>query len=184
MNQRASIRKYRPDDAPELFAAVQESRHELLPWMPWATAAYSLADAERWVQTTLEGHDSGVMYDFAIVDAADRYVGGCGLNQISNANKLANLGYWVRSSSAGRGAAVCAVQALVEWAFERTDLNRLEVVVAIANTRSRRVAEKTGATLDAVLRQRLVIDGLSTDAALYSFVRPERGAGPPSPPLE
>lgn len=171
MGHGITIRQYVGEDVPELFAAVHESLGDLWPWMPWATAAYSTADAEAWVQTTRQGHSTGAMFDFAVVDETGHYLGGCALNQISTVNAVANLGYWIRSSACGRGNATAAVQALVEWAFLHTDLNRLEILVPVANVRSRRVAEKV-AKFDAVLGKRVVVDGRSSDAALYSVLRP------------
>lgn len=82
MSSAVTIRQYRPADVPELVAAVHESVADLWPWMPWGTAAYSAADAEAWVRTTLDGHEAGSMYDFAVIDAAGRYVGGCGLKKV------------------------------------------------------------------------------------------------------
>ena len=73
------------------------------------------------------------------------YLGGCGLNQIDHANGRANLGYWVRSSAVGRGVATAAVQLVRQWGFEQTSLLRLEVVIAVGNLASHRVAEKAGA---------------------------------------
>jgi RimJ/RimL family protein N-acetyltransferase len=177
MRQSVTIRHYEAADAPELLAAVHESLGDLRPWMPWATAAYSIADAEAWVRTTVEGQRVGAMYDFAVVDAAGRYVGGCGLNQIQRVNAVANLGYWIRSSAAGCGMAPVAVRLLIAWAFQNTNLNRLEILVGVGNTRSLRVAEKVGAHRDAVLRERLILDGRPSDAVLYSVVRSDTGIG-------
>jgi RimJ/RimL family protein N-acetyltransferase len=161
-----------------MVAAVHESIGDLLPWMPWARPDYAAADAAAWVQSTRAAHGTGSMYDFAIVDGDGRYAGGCGINQINAAAAVANLGYWVRSSSAGRGIAVSAVRTLVDWTFAHTPLNRLEIVVAEGNRRSQRVAEKAGAHRDALLRSRLLIQGRPSDAVLFSVVR---GDWPPSP---
>lgn len=117
------------------------------------------------------------MFDFAVIDAAGRYVGGCGLNQIQRANAVANLGYWTRSSASGCGMAPAAVRMLIAWAFQNTNLNRLEILVAVANTRSLRVAEKVGAHRDAVLRQRLIVDGRPSDAVPYSVLRADADIG-------
>jgi RimJ/RimL family protein N-acetyltransferase len=166
------IRHYRESDAPELYAAVRESLAELSQWMPWAHAEYTLADAANWIGTTQNGHADGSMYDFAIVSGDGRYLGGCGLNQISRFNAVANLGYWVRTSATGRGVAVRAVKLLSDWALRNTDLNRLEILAAVENVRSQRVAEKAGAHRDGVLKKRLMLHGRTTDAVLYSLIRP------------
>jgi RimJ/RimL family protein N-acetyltransferase len=87
-------------------------------------------------------------------------------------NRFANLGYWVRSSAAGRGVAPAAVRQVAAYAFRETDLNRLEIVIAVGNSRSQRVAEKVGATREGVLRSRLVLPSGPSDAVMYSLVRP------------
>ncbi|HEX9142703.1 MAG TPA: GNAT family protein, partial [Candidatus Binatia bacterium] len=100
-----------------------------------------------------------------------RFLGGCGLNQIEEENHRANLGYWVRSSAIGRGVATAAVRQLVQWAFNNTSLVRLEVVVSTQNAASLRVAEKSGASSEGVLKKRLLLHGIWHDAVMLSFVR-------------
>jgi RimJ/RimL family protein N-acetyltransferase len=83
----------------------------------------------------------------------------------------ANLGYWIRSSQTRRGLATAAVRLLAHWAFDNTDLNRLELVISVENLASLRVAEKAGAVREGILRSRLLLYGRSHDAALYSLLR-------------
>ena len=97
--------------------------------------------------------------------------GDAGINQINKANRLANLGYWVRTSAMGCGVAPAAVRFVKDFAFRETDLNRLEIVCAVANTRSRRVAEKVGAVREGVLRSRLMLPTGPSDAIMFSLLR-------------
>lgn len=126
-----SIRLYELPDVPEMAAAARESFVDVSPWMAWCHSSYSEADAAAWIQATLEGHQSGASYDFAIIDETGRYAGGCGINTINEASGVANLGYWVRSSAAGRGIAPAAVRQLIPWVFLNTQLHRLEIVAAV-----------------------------------------------------
>jgi ribosomal-protein-serine acetyltransferase len=173
MNQRVTIRPYEDTDASEMSLAARESAADVSPWMPWCHSEYSVADAAAWVRTTRDGHDDGSMYDFAIIDVNGTYAGGCGVNHINRMDRFANLGYWVRTSLAGRGIAPAAVLQLISWTFANTTLNRVEIVAAVDNVRSQRVAEKVGAHRDAVLRKRVMVRGLPSDAVLYSVVRPD-----------
>lgn len=141
--------------------------------MAWCHPGYGEKEARAWIRATLQGHKNGTTYDFAIIDENGRYAGGCGINQIHRVTGVANLGYWVRSSSSGRGIAPGAVRELAAWTFQNTPLHRLEIVVAVANLRSQRVAEKAGAHRDAVLKKRVIVDGRSCDAVLYSILRPD-----------
>jgi RimJ/RimL family protein N-acetyltransferase len=158
-------------DAAAVFAAVTESMAELTPWMPWCHPGYSIHESYSWLQLQTAAFDRGDAYEFAITTADGAYLGGCGLNQIDRANNRANLGYWVRTSAARRGVATSAVVALRDWGFARTSLIRLEIVIAVENAASRRVAEKSGALLEGVLRDRLVLEGSAHDAAMFSITR-------------
>jgi ribosomal-protein-serine acetyltransferase len=167
------IRFYEPTDLSEMVAAARESVADVSPWMAWCHADYSEADGAPWIAASIDGHRTGAMHEFAIVDDAGRYAGGCGIGSINRGSGVANLGYWVRSSAAGRGIAPAAVLQLIPWVFLNTPLHRLEIVVAVDNVRSQRVAEKVGAHRDAVLRKRTLVRGQPSDAVLFSVLRPD-----------
>ena len=165
------LRPYSLDDAEAVLEAARESLAELQPWMPWCHPDYSLEDSRSWLQLQVPAFEEGTAFEFAIVSSDGRYLGGCGLNDIDKTNKRANLGYWVRTAAARRGVATSAVCALREWAFDTTDLVRLEIVVAVDNVASHRVAEKAGAIREGTLRRRLVLHGTAHDAVMFSLTR-------------
>jgi ribosomal-protein-serine acetyltransferase len=112
-----------------------------------------------------------VAYEFAIFDAGDgAMLGGCGLNGVDKINYRANLGYWVRTGRTGQGIATAATQMLAKWGFEKLKLKRIEILVAVSNRRSLRVAEKAGAKFEGVLRNRINLNGKNEDAAMYSLI--------------
>lgn len=166
------IRPYEPSDVPALYEAARESHVDVAPWMPWCHADYQLTEAQAWVDAVIAGAQAGTIYDFAIlVDGT--FAGACGINQLNPHDRVANLGYWLRSSCTGNGVAGWAAKHVIDWAFENTVLNRIEIVVAVDNVRSLRVAEKLGATRDAVLPMRTMVNGVPSDAAMYSVLRSE-----------
>ena len=165
------IRPYQVDDAPALWEAVRESLSELQPWMPWCHPAYAIDESRAWLQTQVRAFEDSAAFEFAILSAEGRYLGGCGLNQIDRDNRRANLGYWVRTSATNRGVATAAVRSLRDWAFAHTELIRLEVVVAAANTASARVAEKAGSVREGNLEKRLLLHGIAHDATMFSLTR-------------
>jgi RimJ/RimL family protein N-acetyltransferase len=165
------INLYELADAEDLVAAVVESVADVGRWMGWCHPRYSLDEARHWIRTQQELTPQGLAYEFAIRDDAGRYLGGCGVNQVNKTNRFANLGYWVRTSAMGQGVAPAAVRLVADEVFRETDLVRLEIVCAVRNVRSQRVAEKVGAMREGVLRRRLVIPGGCSDAVMYSLVR-------------
>jgi len=171
MNETISIRPYRSDDIDYLYEAVRESMQELLPWMPWCHPEYARSETVTWVEARPAAWNARTEFAFAIESHSGALLGGCGLNRIEHESGTANLGYWVRTSASRRGVATQAARLLRDWAFASTKLHRLEIMVAIGNVASQRVAKKIGASREGTLRQRLVVRGRKHDAVLYSILR-------------
>ena len=172
-----TIRPYAEDDIPLLLEAVRESIADVHPWLPWCHPGYGLDDARAWVTRQVAAFAEGADFQFVIVSPSGRFSGGCGIDQIDRINRRANLGYWVRSSEAGRGAATDAAREAAAWAFANTNLIRIEILAAVGNVRSQHVAEKTGAIREGVLRHRLLLHGVPHDAVLFSILRPAAMTG-------
>jgi ribosomal-protein-serine acetyltransferase len=166
-----SLRTYTDDDASSLWEAVHESVAEVSRWLPWCHAQYSLGEALDWIRSRAQLAAEAREYTFAIVGEDGRFLGGCGINQINRIHRFGNLGYWVRTSATGRGVATEAVRQIAEFAFRNTDLVRLEIVCAVGNDRSQRVARRAGGVREGVLRHRLLLHAQPTDAVMYCLVR-------------
>ena len=160
------------EDIKRHHEAVAESIEALSQWMPWCHAGYSIEDSRGWIEARIKAFTAATDYTFAIVDRDNRVLGCCGLSQFDERNLRANLGYWVRTSCAGRGVATFAVRLLSDWAFANTEFQRLEIVTAQGNTPSQKVAEKAGAAREGLLRSRLKLNGIMHDAVMYSIIRP------------
>jgi len=165
------IRPLMLSDVPAAYAAVDESRAELLPWMPWCTPSFDDAAVAAYVENSALDRQVGRAFEFGIFDVDGAFLGNCGLNSVNTENRFANLGYWIRTSRTRRGFATSAVHELAHWGFSNTALDRFEIIAAIENVASQRVAERAGAFREGTLRKRLVLDGRAHDAAVYSIVR-------------
>ena len=86
-----------------------------------------------------------------------------------------NLGYWVRASQRGRGTAGHAARLAARFAFEELLLARVEVVVAMENAPSLKVAEKIGAHREGILRNRIIVGKDIHDAVMFSFIPQDFG---------
>ncbi|MBN1237023.1 MAG: GNAT family N-acetyltransferase [Gammaproteobacteria bacterium] len=168
------IRPLERRDVAAVFEAIDESKAEVGRWMDWCREDYSAHDTEAWIEAALEGRGDGSIYQFGIFDPEGRCLGACGLSGIDPHAKYANLGYWVRTQAAGRGIAAEAARRVVDWTFTHTDIERIEIIAAVENRRSQRVAEKIGGVREGVLRSRLCVCGEFQDAVMYSIVRSDR----------
>jgi ribosomal-protein-serine acetyltransferase len=165
------LRPYYPDDASKVYDAARESFPEVHRWLPWCHGDYSMQESEKWIESCDAAWDKGSAYEFAIFELENGgYLGGCGLNHIDPIYKMANLGYWVRSSRVRQDIATTAAILLARSCFVKLQLNRIEIVAATGNTASQRVAEKAGAKREGVLRNRISVNGLVHDAVMFSII--------------
>ncbi len=165
------IRTYRPEDVNALFEAARESIAEVGRWLPWCHENYSIEETQHFINSRGPLSQGDEWYSFGIFEQdGGGFVGGVGINFINRVHQLANLGYWVRTSAAGRGVATIATRAVARFGFDQLSLQRIEIVAAVDNIPSQRVAEKAGAIREGVLRKRLLIGGKSIDAVMFSLV--------------
>ena len=166
------IRSLCQEDVSPLYEAARESIAEVSPWLPWCHENYSIEETREFIDSRELATQGGEWYSFGIFEQdGGRFLGGVGINFINRVHQIANLGYWVRTSAAGRGVATSATRLAARFGFEQLGLQRIEIVAAVDNLTSQRVAEKAGAVREGVLRKRLLIHGEPHDAVLFSLVR-------------
>jgi ribosomal-protein-serine acetyltransferase len=163
------MRPLSSNDAAELVAAVLASVDTVGRWMAWCHSAYCLDDALKTIERNMHNLAEAKAFEFGIFEAQTQTLAGaCGINNVVWPNGTANLGYWVREGFAGRGIASQATRSLAAFGF-RLGLTRIEIVAAENNIASRRVAEKSGALLEAILRNRIKVEGIPVPGALYAL---------------
>ena len=122
------LRTYEMKDVEQLHSAARESLEELSPWMPWCHNDYNVEESRRWIEMCIKDWQEETAYQFAIIDLKNGdFLGGCGLNHINKTDKVANLGYWVRSSRMKNGIATAATLLLADFGFKELKLNRIEI---------------------------------------------------------
>ena len=165
------VRPFEATDAAAAFAAITESIDELRPWLPSLAAITAPEDFVPWIASETAAGTQRTAHDFAIVDMRDgSLLGGAGLSHFDWSHRHANLYYWVRRSRVRQGIATGAARLLARYAFEVLALNRMEIVVAVDNQASLRVAEKVGAVREGVLRHRIMLQRELHDAVMFSLL--------------
>ncbi|MGL5818671.1 MAG: GNAT family N-acetyltransferase [Phycicoccus sp.] len=156
------------EDLLSLHANARVMRYwDSIPWRDSTHADRFLARCE-----ALEEHGSGARV--AIERRDDKvFIGWCGLQRWDPDNRSANLGYVLAEEAWGRGFATEAAGALLTWAFESMDLNRVEAQADTRNDASARVLEKFGFVLEGTLREHVIVDGEVSDDWTFGLLRSE-----------
>ncbi len=165
------LRPYQTIDIEPLYEAARSSIKEVFTWLPWCHPDYSIEESGIWIASQIEAWKNDLEYNFCIIDAGTgEFLGGCGLNQINKIHNFVNLGYWVKTGKVNMGIASHAARLSAEFALKELNFSRIEIITAVGNIASQRVAVKIGAKKEGIFRNRLLLHGKSVDAICYSII--------------
>jgi RimJ/RimL family protein N-acetyltransferase len=169
------LRPWRESDANSLYAAMRESQESIGRWLSWCHPAYDLRDAMAWIVHCRNTWRLGEQYAFAVFAPDGQLLGSVDIKLHDRRIRCGNVGYWMRQSRQRLGVCPRALALLAGFGFGVLDLQRLEILAATGNLPSRRVAEKLGARFEGIARQRLVVHGQPSDAAVYALIPTDLG---------
>lgn len=131
-------------------------------------APYSLADVKDDIERSRkEGHPFTIL-------AGDRPIGRIGLNQFRRRDRICSLYMYIGEPAFwGQGYAQDAAMALLSYAFDRWDLNQIELWTLADNNRAVDVYRRCGFVEDGRLRERSYKDGQWVDRVVMSVNRKE-----------
>ena len=173
---RLHLRPPRAGDGAMLHAAVVETLPELrrfLAFVPWVAQEQSPEASEIYCRNSQAKLLARTDLPFLVLEReSGRLLGGTGLHRPDWTVPRFEVGYWMRSSAAGKGYATEAVDALVELAFATLSAARVELKTDADNVRSRRVAERCQFQLEGILRHDLRDpDGSLRNTCVYARLR-------------
>lgn len=168
-SDRLILRKMTRDDAPDLFEYA--SNPEVAKYTTWHPHQ-SLEDSHLFLNFILETPQTHESFNWGIIHKADgKLIGTCGLVNWVVPDYYAEIGYALSRRYWGQGYMPEAVKAVVAFAFQKTDLNRIEARCKVPNLSSARVMEKVGMKYEGILRQQMFNKGIFHDMKLYAILR-------------
>jgi RimJ/RimL family protein N-acetyltransferase len=172
-SERLLIRAPEWGDGAVVNEAVRESIKELRPWMPWAHHIPTVEESEAEIRKSriqfLERKDLRLLF---FLKNTGQLAGSSGLHRIDWQARKFEIGYWVRTSFEKQGYVTEAVKAITNFAITVLQANRIEIRCDSRNTRSAKVAERSGFTLEGILRNdKCDVNGALRDTMVFSKVR-------------
>ncbi|OPY21491.1 MAG: ribosomal-protein-L7/L12-serine acetyltransferase [Methanomethylovorans sp. PtaU1.Bin093] len=132
---------------------------------------YSIDDARKFIH--LVKHSEGISKAFAIV--IDGFVAGSIAVYFKENvhHKNAELGYYLAEEYWGKGIMTKVVRCMTQYLFENFDIIRIYAQPFARNTASRRVLEKAGFRLEAVLKSNIIKNDVVQDGCIYAVLKDE-----------
>lgn len=168
---RLLLRPFTRDDAPrvQLYAGAREIA-EMTGHIPFP---YPDGAAEEWIAAHAGEWRRGVAVTFAIVLREPRQLlGAIGLTMHPE-HRRAELGYWLGIPFWNQGYMTEAARAVLRFAFDALELNRVYASHFVRNPASGRVMQKSGMTCEGTLRQHFLRWDRPEDLVYYGILKDE-----------
>ncbi len=169
-NDTIVLEKFKHQDAVLIYDAVMASKKEIAPWLSWLNTNYNLKSAQSFIAMQLENWQENIEYAYTIKNKKGELLGVIALHLYDKQNDVASVGYWMNTQQTNKGYCTQALKLLVAHMLKPLNLLRIEVIVAVENIASQKVAEHAGAQFEARLKNRIRLKGLAVDAHIYAFI--------------
>ncbi|SHF97526.1 GNAT family N-acetyltransferase [Ornithinibacillus halophilus] len=169
IDEELTLRTLDERDAVALFSLIENSREHLREWLPWVDETTTLFDSQQFISSSdvlfkkKIGLNTGIIYNGELVGVA-------GFNKFDWNNGIGYIGYWLSKDYQGKGIMTRVVQALIDYAFEQLNLNRVDIRVAYENYKSRAIPERLGCRIEGQIRQAEWLYNHYVDHVIYGML--------------
>lgn len=169
--ERLILRPYQKSDGPQIASHLRSREVTRYTYMPHP---YAISDYDAFFRRMNTPAARQRHLVFALIDnVTGNVIGGLGCHAFDQKNQSVEIGYWLAKKYWGKGLMAGAVVAAVDYLFRVRKLRRVHARVWHPNTKSARVLEKAGFTLEGRLRQDIKRNGRWMDVLVFGVLREE-----------
>jgi len=167
---RLKLRFLTEADIPAIFAIF--SHPEAMRY--WSSPALTdIAQAKEQIKRIQANYQNGDLQLGIERQADHQLVGTCTLFAINRTCRRAEIGYILGRPYWGAGYMHEALVALIAYAFQTLDLNRLEADIDPRNMASAKILTRLGFQFEGLLRERWIVNEEISDTGFYGLLRKE-----------
>ncbi len=168
------LRQLEATDAIDIFEAIDNQREYLGKWLPFVIFTKTVSDSEAFVNSVVNAPRERFELQFTI-RKQDQFIGLIGFKDTDRTNKKTEIGYWLSEKYQKRGIITKSVEKLCDFAFNKLDLNRVQIKCAVGNQRSKNVPKRLGFKFEGIERQGELLTGnIFTDLEIYSKLKSDK----------
>lgn len=171
--ERLILRQFRLEDAHDMYHnwAGDPSVSKFLTWPVHTGIEASQAVIQMWM-AKYQDLDN---YNWCIeLKSIGQAIGSITAVKVKEEISAVSIGYCIGRVYWGQGITTEALSALMDFFFDRVQVNRVEAIHDPMNPASGKVMEKCGLLKEGVQRQAILTNRGVTDAVLYGLVQADR----------
>jgi len=160
-------------DANEMFTTIDRQRDYLGKWLPFVAFTIDVSDSEDYIRSVLAVPAEKGDFVFVIRYKGD-FAGLIGFKNTDKLNRKAEIGYWLSEPCQKKGIITSSVTAVMRFAFEEMNINRVQIRCAVGNFPSKSIPQRLGFRFEGIERDGELLTGNRfTDIEVYSLLKNE-----------
>ena len=153
----------------QVFKIITQHRAYLSEWMLWVDKIKEEKQAVRFLKESMLLHKAG--YQFLMFLFMDKkLIGSVGLMRIQKIHQTAEIGYWIIPEFQKQGLIQYACRQLINHAFQKLNLQRLEIRCIKENKKSIAVPKALGFKHEGSLKSSHIHRGKSYDIEVFALL--------------
>ncbi|MED5017352.1 GNAT family protein [Paenibacillus chibensis] len=168
VNDRTYLSLMNTRDAAELYALINQNRKHIGKWLKFPGMTQRVEDSQAFITRTRLGYAKNEGYWLGIWTDG-KLAGSIGFLYLDQENRKTEIGYWLGKAYEGQGLITASVTALIQYALDELNMNKIEIGAATMNTRSRAIPEKLGFKQEGIIRDYEFLNGGFIDRVIYGL---------------
>jgi len=166
---RLTLRRVELSDADMMFRNWAND-DDVTRYMRWETHK-DVDETKEVITQWFANYENESTYHWGICLENGELIGSVGVFSISEYDFKAEIGYCIGRRWWGQGITAEAVEAVIDYMFTNTDIERIEAYHATENPASGKVMAKAGMTLEGFARHKYRNRDVFQDSDLYGIIR-------------
>lgn len=169
------LKQLEETDAKAIFSIIDSQREYLGRWLPFVAGTKTVDDTLAFIRSVNETPEFFQELVFCI-HYQNEFAGLIGLkfNPLDKVNKRTEIGYWLSEPFQKKGIVTQSARMLMEYAFDKLELNRIVIKCASGNQLSRNIPERLGFSHEGTERDgERFPDGHFVDLEVFSLLKKE-----------
>lgn len=168
VDEKIVLQRVNHNDTSAVYRLIDKNRLLLRQWLPFVDATTSEEQTESFIRSLFNPASRELIFTIRYVD---EIAGLVGYKDIDRNNKKLEIGYWIAPAFEGRGMVTASAKVMVDQAFKKMHMNRVQIKCAVENQRSSNIPRRLGFTLEGVERAGELLNGRFVDLEIYSMLK-------------
>lgn len=168
------LRQLELRDSIDIFETIDSQRDYLGKWLPFVAFTKEISDTKEFVDSIINAPKERFELVFTI-RKQNKFIGLIGFKDTDRSNNKTEIGYWLSEKYQKQGIITRSVEKLCDFAFNKLDINRIQIKCAVGNQSSIKVPQRLGFKFEGIERDGELLTGnIFTDLEIYSKLKSDK----------